>query len=263
MPLYRYLDVQPDAVLAILVIGTNDTLPVDPDEEERSIINLNNIPTLFHPDGLAINGTDGLPSQWNSPLSSILVCDPRIEVSGGRVRLTPNKQLSVVASQLRAVGNIPRDAITTVFSGALPSPLDTDTSALPQWIGVLSARAFLTDSSQNFTPYPHGVPLHDLATLGSNMNAYMLSGSKSFLDGFYVDPSNQSNFTTQTRSVIGLGEVEKQALVGDMTLSIVAVCLSTGSVLSFAILMRLIIMNGDKTFDLRNLLPIFSGKAIK
>lgn len=260
VPLYRYVDVQPDTVLTFLAIGTNDTLPLDPDEDQRSIINLNNLPTLFHPDGLAINGSDGTPSRWISPLSSILVCDPRIEVSGGWAQLTPNKQLSVVASQLPLVGNMPHDAITTLFSEALPDALDTDDSTVPQWISVLSARVFLTDSSENFTAFPHGVPLFDLATLNNNMNIYTLSGSKAFLDGLYVDSSDQSNITAQTRSVIGSGEVEKQALVGDTTLGVVSLCLATGSVILFAVLTYLILVNVGRTFELENLLPILRTK---
>lgn len=247
--------------MATLVIGTNDTLPVDPDEKKRSIISLNDLPTLYHPDGLTLNTFEGVPSQWVSPLSAILLCNPGIEVSGGRALLTPNKKLSVVASQLPPVGNIPYDAVTTIFSSALSEAFDTDDSTISPWISVISARVFLTDSSENFTAFPRGVPLHDLATLNNNFNVYMSSGSKAFLDGLYVDSSDESKITAQTRLVMGLGEVEKQALVGEMTLGIVSLCLLTGTVVLFAILVHLIVMNGGKTFDLGNLLRVLNAKS--
>lgn len=246
----------------MLVVGTNDTLPIDPDEKKRSVVNMNNLPTLYHPHGLTLNNSDGTPSQWLSPLSSVLVCDPRIEVSGGRARLTPNQQLSVVASQLTPVGNIPHNAITTIFSTALPQAVDSDDETLNPWIGVLGGRLVLANSSfTNFEAFPHGVPVHDIATLNYNLNSFTSSGSKAFLDGLYVDPSDQSNITIQTTSVIGLVEIEKQALVGDTTLGIVSLCLAAGSVILFAALAYLIVANGGKTFELRNLLPIFLAKG--
>ncbi|EKM76018.1 hypothetical protein AGABI1DRAFT_131736 [Agaricus bisporus var. burnettii JB137-S8] len=131
LPLYRYIDVRPDALFAALFVGTNDSLPVHPAEQNQSIVNLNNLPTLYHPEGLSLNSSDGVPSSWVSPLSTILVCDPRIDISGGRARLTPNKQLSVVASQLPRIGNIPYNAVTTIFSEALMEALDTEDSTSP------------------------------------------------------------------------------------------------------------------------------------
>lgn len=258
--LYRYVDVQPDAVLAFLVVGTNDSLPVEPNQKRRSIVNLNHLPTLFHPHGLTLNGSDGTPSTWLPPLSTILVCDPRIEVSGGRAQLSPSKQLSVVASQLPIVGNMPLDSITTIFSEAIPPALDTDDNTINRWIGVLSARVFLTDSSENFTAYPHGVPVFDVTTLSSNLNAFTLSGSKAFLDGLYVSSSDLSNISALTTPVIGFGEIERQALVGDKTLGIVTLCLSIGSLVSFAVLAYLILKNVGKTFELKYLLPVLCTK---
>lgn len=258
--LYRYVDVQPDAILAILVVGTNDSLPVDPEQKRRSIVNLNNLPTLFHPHGLTLNDSDGVTSTWISPLSTILVCDPRLEVSGGRARLSPSKQLSVVASQLPAVGNMPYNSITTLFSEAITDALDTDDNTINRWISVLSARVFLTDSSENFAAYPHGVPVFDLPTLSNNLNIDTLSGSKAFLDGLFVGTSDLSNISSLARPVIGLGEVEKEALVGDKTLGIVALGLSIGTLLSFSILAYLILVNVGRTFELKYLLPILCIK---
>lgn len=253
---------QPDSTLAILFVGTNNTLPVNSDEEKRPIINLNTLSTFFHPNGFTIKTPHG-NSKWPAPLSSVLVCDPRVEISGGRAQLTPSKQLSVVASQLPPVGTMPYDAITTIFSLSLPSALDTDDITMPPWIGSVSAQVFLTDVSLNFTAYPHGVPLLNLATVNNNLNIYATSGSKAFLDGLYADPSNQLNISTQTRSVIAFGEVEKQALVGDMALGIASLCLSIGSVVLFAVLMYLILTNVGKTFELRNLLPVLDAQASK
>lgn len=253
---------QPDASVAMLVIGTNDTLPLDPDEKKRSIVNLSNLPTLYHPHGFALNDSDGGTSHWVSPLSTILLCDPGIKVSGGRALLTPNQQLSVTASQLPSVGNIPHDAATTIFSLALPEALDSDDDAVSQWLGVLSARLFLVGGSFNFTAFPpRGVPVNDIATLNDKFNTFTSSGSKAFLDGLYVGPSDRSNITRQTRLMIGSGEVEKQALTGDTTLGIVSLCLAAASVVLFAILAHLVVLNGGKTFELGNVLPILSEKG--
>ncbi|KAJ3558693.1 hypothetical protein NP233_g11459 [Leucocoprinus birnbaumii] len=222
VPLYRYLDVQPDANFAVLVIGTNSSLPVDPDPNKRSIINLDHLPTSFHPEGLLLNNTDAITSHWISPLSVILYCDPSIEASGGRARLSPTKALEVTASGLPAVGNIPHNATTTIFTSALLDVLDTGDETVGQWLGTQSVDMFLANPIMNFTAFPpSGAPLVDLVKLNENFNAFTLSASKAFLDGVTPDPQNQSLLLAHTRSVVGSGEIEQQALTGDKTLGIV------------------------------------------
>lgn len=247
---------QPDAVSAVLLIGTNSTLPVDPNENKRSTINLDDIPAMFHPSGLTLNTSGSIPSQWASPLSTVLFCDPHIEVSGGHVQLTPSKKLTVTTSGLPPIGNMPRDAITTIFTQALLEALDTNDETVEQWIGTLSTIMFLTDISMNLTTFPHGVPIHNLTTLAENFNSFTHSASKAFLDGLYVDPSDQSNITAQARSVPGLAEVEAQALVGDKTLGFVSLCLSVTSMISYGLLVNLMLGNPSEAFDLQNLLPV-------
>lgn len=207
-----------------------------------------------------LNNSDADPSQWISPLSTVLYCDPHIDVSGGRARLSPQKSLRLAASGLPPIGNIPRDAITTLFTSALLEVLDTDDDTDDKWLGVLSEQMFLQDASLNFSKYPSGVPLYDLATLNDNFNSFTLSASKAFLDGLYANPKNQSDLTAQTRSVVGTGEVEMNALTGDKTLGIVSLCLSIASVFSYGLLVRWSLISGGKTFVLANLLPVISAE---
>ncbi len=248
------MDVQPDAISAFLLIGTNDSFPVDPDEEKRSIINLNHLPTLFHPFGLEVNLSHSDSSQWISPLSTVLVCDPQLELSGGWGQLTPGKNLTVAASGLPLVGNISPDVTTTIFSQVMLDVLDADNPIEATWVGDISVRLFLTDISENFTAFPHGVPIYNLPTLNENFNIFTSSASKAFSDGFFVNPSNRSDITIRTRSVVGLGEVEKPALVGDKTLGLVSLCLSIAAAVGFGVLVRLLNANPGATFELQNIM---------
>ncbi len=138
--------------------------------------------------------------------------------------------------------------------------LDTDDSTSDTWVGDLSARLFLTDISQNFTAFPRGVSIYDLATLNDNLDVFTLSASKAFSDGFFVNPANQSNTTIRTRSVVGLGEVEKPALVGDKTLGLVSLCLSIAAAVGFGVLVRLLNANPGATFELQNIMQALHAR---
>lgn len=255
VPLYRRTGTQPDTRSAFLAIGSNETFPVDPKKNRRPAINLDNLPTLFHPSGLSLNSSNSSSSQWISPLSTILLCDPRIEVSGGRAQLTQNKNLMVTASGLPPVDNIPHETITTLFTQAFLSPLDTGDVTGNRWLGRMSRQVFLASNSTSSSKFPHGIPIHDLDTIEGNLNGFMSSVSKAYLDGFYVNPSiNISDMMLRTTPVVALGEVHKQALVGDETLGILSLWLSSGVVVCFSVLIRLLLSNVGAAFELGHLL---------
>jgi hypothetical protein len=87
------------------------------------------------------------------------------------------------------------------------------------------------------------------------MNRFILSASKAFMNGFYASPSNQSDVVAQIRSVVGWGEVERQAL-GEKTFGVVSLCLFIASVLSYGLLIRSLLVTKGEPFILRYLLPV-------
>ncbi|KAF5354826.1 hypothetical protein D9756_005726 [Leucocoprinus leucothites] len=261
LPLYRYIDIQPDGRLAVLALGTNSSLPVDPDEDKRSFLNLDNLPTLYHPSGINLNDSDGDPSQWTSPLSTILYCDPQLQVSGGRAQLSPDKSLTLAASGLSRIGNIPDEAVTTLFASALLLTLDTADETDKPWVGAQSIDMFLpVTSDDDFSKYPSGVPLHNITTINSKFNDYTLSASKAFADGLYANPHNQSDLTPQTRLVAGIGEVQRQGLASDKRLGILSLCLSVACAILYGLLVRWLAVHGGEPFELASLLPVISAE---
>ncbi|KAF5354940.1 hypothetical protein D9756_005729 [Leucocoprinus leucothites] len=259
LPLYRYIDVQPDGRLAMLALGTNSSLPIDPDQDKCSFLNLDNLPTLYHPSGINLNDSDGDPSQWTSPLSTVLYCDPQLQVSGGRAQLSPDKSLTLAASGLSRIGNIPDEAVTTLFASAVLLVLDTDDDTVNQWVGVQTIDMFLpVTSDDDFPKFPNGVPLHNITTINSKFNDYVLSASKAFVDGLYANPRNQSDLTPQTRLVAGIGEVQRQGLTSDKRLGILSLCLSIACAILYGLLVRWLAVHGGEPFELVSLLPIIT-----
>ncbi|KAF5354835.1 hypothetical protein D9756_005728 [Leucocoprinus leucothites] len=259
LTLYRYLDVQPDGRLAMVVFGTNSSLPVNPDESKRSFLNLNKLPTLYHPLGLTLNNSRGDPSKCTSPLSTVLYCDPRIQVSGGCAQLSPDKSLRLAASGSSRIGNIPDEAVTTLFTSALLGILDTDDDAVNQWIGVQTLDMFpSTPSDQDFLKYPSGVPLHNITTINSKFNDYVLSASKAFVDGLYATSHNQSDLVPQTRLIVGTGEVHRHGLTSDKRLGILSLCLSIACAVLYELLVRWIAVRGGELFEFISLPPVIA-----
>lgn len=158
------------------------------------------------------------------------------------------------------VENIPNDAMTTIFTSGLLDVLDTNTDTGNKCLSTSSIEMFLQDTSLNLSIYPAGIPLHNLSALNENFNSFFLSASKAFLDGLRANSNNFSDISMHTMFVIGLGEVEMQALTGDETLGIVSLCLSVGTVILYGMLVRWLSVNRGEPFVLANILPAISSE---
>ncbi|KAF5354866.1 hypothetical protein D9756_005788 [Leucocoprinus leucothites] len=261
MPMYRFgIDMQPDPRSAYLVLGTNSSFAIKSTEKERPRINLDHVPTLFHPYLIKLVSSTLDPSFWLAPLSTILVCDPGIVISGGVAQLSQRKNtLRVVTAGLSRIGNMPDDAINAFLTNALLEYLDIDDEPVDQYLGNQTMRVLLESSSRNSTEFPYGIPVRNLSVIGQVMNGLMMSGSKAFLDGIYVDQHNELNLTSHTRIVNGTGEIHREALVSHGSHAVGLLCLIVLSILLFGLLMRFLILpGGDRrvAFTLNYLLPI-------
>ncbi|KDQ49569.1 hypothetical protein JAAARDRAFT_200730 [Jaapia argillacea MUCL 33604] len=146
----------------------------------------------------------GIPSAYNltnstTPLTTILLCDPKPSVSGGRVRLDVDNTLTVVQSGLPStVGNIPISAANVILSSGLLGPVSEQElqNTAKMIINYICELLFLVDPSLNLTNYPMGVPPLDIESINNNMDIFFGSASKAYTDGYYSIGSAIPTFTT-------------------------------------------------------------------
>ncbi|KDQ51189.1 hypothetical protein JAAARDRAFT_50925 [Jaapia argillacea MUCL 33604] len=146
----------------------------------------------------------GIPSAYNltnstTPLTTILLCDPKPSVSGGPVRLDVDNTLTVAQSGLPStVGNIPISAANVILSSGLLGPVSEQEpqNTAKMIINYICELLFLVDPSFNLTNYPMGVPPLDIESINNNMDIFFGSASKAYTDGYDSTGSAIPTFTT-------------------------------------------------------------------
>lgn len=161
----------------------------------------------------------------------MLVCDPHMQVTGGQVRLLQNGTLLIESIGLPPVGNIPEPAANLLFSQSLliaTQLADTTTQHLPLFANLISSRMFLEPlGGTNSTPLYK--PLSPDA-IGRNMNIFVLSASKAFVDGYSPENATKGD-TFVTMPVQASVQEEVMALTASETLLIITIVLSLLAVL--------------------------------
>ncbi|KAF9443381.1 hypothetical protein P691DRAFT_737944, partial [Macrolepiota fuliginosa MF-IS2] len=188
--------------------------------------------------------------EFDTPLLSMLICDPQAQVTGGQVHLSSNGSLFVEATGLPPVGNIPQPAANFLFSQSLLTATrltDGVAQNSSHFAAIVSSRMFLTqpDSINSTSIYRPLSP----DTIERNVGAFLLSASKAFVDG-YNPESNTSNATTFTTMVVRATTQEQViALTASETFLIITIVLSLFAV----VLVTALCTNVPDSFQLFNL----------
>lgn len=205
---------------AYLFIGGNRTLPnprVSP--PEPFAVDLGNIPTTFVPSGVGITAASEI---FIGPLASVLICDPHLNISGGRVRLSKDGTVNVIASGRPPIGNIASSAANLIFTTALQTALfAVEPLEINNFVNNVAAVMFMANSSVDWNS-ARNIPPLDLATINKNVDTFMLSAAKAFLDGY-----RKSGTAVTARfdlvTVPAIGQQERLALMTSKGLFITVV----------------------------------------
>ena len=193
----------------------------------RFAINLDNLPATFVEQGVGV--TADLPSvgvtadlPFIGPLASILLCDAQPKISGGRVRLQNDGTVNVISSGQPPDGSFPFTAANLIFSNAFQDALsEVESSEVSNLVNTIAANMFMTNSSVDWYGTQDIAPL-DISSINKNMDDFMSSAAKAFLDGYQLGPTD---VTFDVVSVPGLEEGQQLALTTSKELFIVTVVL--------------------------------------
>ncbi|KAF7778983.1 hypothetical protein Agabi119p4_3328 [Agaricus bisporus var. burnettii] len=221
-------------------------------------IDLGSLPTTFDASGA------GLELEFNSsyaPLSSILICDPRLKISGGRIRVTNDGTLKVIRSGETPIGNIPRSEANLIFTNAfqialwVPEIL-TEVNA----VNNLASIMFMPNSSTVDWNTARNIRPLDLPSINKNMDTFMLSGAKAYIDGYNKTGTNPvAGYNLET--VSAMGQRQTYALSTSKWLFIAIVAL-----FAIATLLLLAILTSTRKterlpFDLINVFKVLSEEG--
>ncbi|KIM77077.1 hypothetical protein PILCRDRAFT_91279 [Piloderma croceum F 1598] len=192
-----------NGVSGYLFTSSNSSLP-----STCSVIDLSSLPSAYNP---IANG--------EAPLSSILVCDPQLSVSGGKVKLDVDGSLEVTTSGYPSTtDNISLQLAQDMFINCLSDAVSAQEPGLVMNIAVnyVAVGMFLNSSTQLvFLP-----PL-DIDEINKKMDSYVSSASKAYTDGYYVTYNGDSFIPTthfNTVPVDTVGQVPKLALMASKSL---------------------------------------------
>lgn len=185
-------------------------------------------------------------------LASVLVCDPRMNITGGLVTIETNNSLRVHSSDQVLVGNIPLPAARIFFSQGLIGAVDPTYEYVSNstYISVIAAKMF-TSLAINSTST--GIGLLDLDTINSNMNIFTGSAAKAYADGYYPADGSLPITNATTMPVNDTIQQPRIMLKTSQPLWIIDICLVM-IVVSLLATLTLKVDEGHKPFDLGNVL---------
>lgn len=176
-------------------------------------VNLEDLP-IFNASNLSIfGGTVHL----KAPITTLLVCEPHLEYSGGEVQLHPNGSITIIHSQnppigiidntSQFLGNIFRDYISRFFA---PSFATSDLLTLPAIETFLPSTGF---TAANFSNGGYIASPLSLKEISSNLNAITTSIAKYFSGGAIIGGGFGISASSALLDVDGWVENEKLVLV--------------------------------------------------
>ena len=158
-----------------------------------------------------------------SPLGSVLLCDAQPKISGGRVRLENDGTVNVVSSGQPPDGSFPSTAANLIFLNAFQDALsELEILEVSNSVNTVGADMFMTNSSVDWNTARDIAPL-DIPSINKNMDDFMSSAAKAFIDGYRKVGS--ANATFDSASVPGLGEEQRLALTTSKELFIITAAL--------------------------------------
>ena len=250
---------------AYLFLGSNNTLHED---RRVSEIDLSGIPATHNSSGyrLQTSDTSGAASaSYAPPLASVLVCDPRMNISSVTVVRETNRSLYVISanSARPRVGNIPEDTASAIFSLALlsattPSPPFINPNFL---INFLAASLFMTDPTVSSDTAPDGsspLTTHPLPlpVINANLDAFVLSASKAYSYGYMREYGTDAGL--ETIAVNGTVQVQRLALVASV--SHIIITMVWVSVATFLLATLVLGRDGGQPFTLESIIKVMQHK---
>ncbi|KAF9446412.1 hypothetical protein P691DRAFT_803980 [Macrolepiota fuliginosa MF-IS2] len=211
------------STIATLFIGGNGTFHKNPPLSPTSFaIDLGTLPSTFISAGVGVT-IGGQP--FVGPLASVLVCEPHPDISGGRVQLSSDGTISIIDSGRPATGNILPSAVNLMFTNALQSAL-ISIEPLEQLNGVnnVASIMFMANSSVDWNS-AQNIPTLDIATINKNMDTFLLSAAKAFLDG-YRKTGTSPTPTFDLTPVPAIGQEQRLALTSSKGLFITTIVVS-------------------------------------
>jgi hypothetical protein len=213
-----------NSLSAYLFLGGNISLG---DGSTYSYVDLTGLPSAYNLTGnLPSPGLSGV--SYESPLTTVLVCDPQPSVSGGTVTLNTDGSFLVTSSGLPSlINNIPLEMAHVVLSqgllGAASAPETYGHSHIA--VNYIAASLFMKDPSFNVTVYPTGVPVLDLVSINNNLDVYAGSASKAYMDGYLPDDAWLPTAALSTIPVNAQWQEQRLALVTNKALwGVVVAC---------------------------------------
>lgn len=233
--------VEPVGLQGYLWFGTNSSLPKV--SSERRNFNLDGLPTIFSSAGYQFIDFDGANGHFKSPLATFLLCDPQARILDGQVLLSQrNTSITLLsASPINGqpkVGNISPDAANVALGLSMMEVLEVDDEEAPVRIGILAARAFTNETSQDFdesdkNPFDIGIlPIEDIQR---NLDLFMNPSGKA-LSSYFKDYEIEGTNQLFLMPVQGAIQQDKQALMTSRGLAISTISLFLCATLSLAII---------------------------
>lgn len=193
-----------------LFIGGNTTFRNSRTTPTSSFaIDLGDLPAAFVSQGVGV--TAGSDLRLVGPLASVLVCNPNINISGGRVRLLQDGAVEIIASGGSPDGSFPLSAANFIFSNALQVALvELEPLEIANLVNNVGSDMFMANTSIDWNTAQNVVPL-DLPSINRNVDIFMSSAAKAFIDGYRKDgPTTVPAF--DLAPVPGIGQEQRLAL---------------------------------------------------
>jgi hypothetical protein len=153
------------------------------------------------------------------PLASILLCNPRMNVSSAMVTFSPESRYVSVSTETlgTAVGNISPGAAALLLSRSLQRVTSPDGIDYNPLVGRAAAPIFLQERLDGNYLNTTSVPLRPVANISASIGAYVSSAVKAWADGYVTDSKK-----AVTVPMDAVKEVPSLALVGSVPLTIAA-----------------------------------------
>ena len=221
----------------------------------RFAINLDNLPTTFVEQGVGVTRASDI--NLVGPLASVLLCDARPTISGGRVRLEINGTVDVTPSGQPPDGSFPLTAANLIFSNAFQDALvELEFFEVANLVNNVAADMFMTNSSVDWNVAEDIAPL-DVLLINENVDTFMSSAAKAFIDGYRKVGTN-TNPTFDSTSVLGLGEEQRLALTTSKGLFIATIVVDVIAIILLYALCHYALTQRRYPFDLTSVFRILS-----
>jgi hypothetical protein len=155
-------------------------------------------------------------AKYKGPLATVLLCDPRMNLSSALVTLSPSNSLSIAGVRPSPVGNISPGSAAFVLSQSLLKVTDVDPRLNDLALNLLSARLFLQQPFNSQDNYFGTAYVRSASNISSTIGAYVSSAAKAWSDGYW----ETDRYSTVVRDAIE--QKQSLAIVGNVPLGIVA-----------------------------------------